>query len=204
MAINRKDLAPLQLPAVVLIATLALSAWIVNLSNSHLRSAQQQLRSEKTATEEARRRFHRTDEEKAMIQRYLPAYRDLVQQSFIGSERRIEWIDALRAADRRTTLLGVEYQVEAQKAYGAGRFADTTLGQRLRSSTMQISFGIVHEGDLINFLDALAARSAGLFSVNACSIEPANMVDPGPGRANLRARCEIQWITIAPAKEPSG
>lgn len=203
MAINRKDFAPLQLPLIVLAAIIGLSAWVVTLTNGALESAQLQLTSAKSATDVARRRFQRTDEEKAMIQRYLPAYQQLVKESFIGTERRIDWIDALRAADRRTALLGVEYQIEAQKSYGAGQFADKSLGQRLRSSTMLINFGIVHEGDLIQFLDALAARNAGLFSVNACSIEPINIVDPAPRRANLRARCEIQWITIAPATEPS-
>ena len=204
MALSRKDLAPLQLPLIVLAVAIGFSALVVNMSHDALRSAQLQLTRETAATNEARLRYQRTDQEKAMIERYLPAYRQLISESFIGTERRIDWIDALRAADRRTTLLGVEYQIEAQKPYSAGRFADKSLGQRVRSSSMLINFGIVHEGDLIQFLEALAARNAGLFSVTACAIEPLNMVDPAPRRANLRARCELQWITIAPASEPSG
>ncbi|HWQ38589.1 MAG TPA: hypothetical protein VNM24_08270 [Burkholderiales bacterium] len=200
MRLTWKNLSSLWLPGVVLAAAVAAGALIVRYANADLARAQQRLAAQTAALDEARRRFQRSDEEKAAILRYLPAYQALQQEGFVGGERRIEWIEGLRAADRKAGLDGVQFRIDPQEPFQHPAAAGV-IAQRLRRSTMKLTLGLTHELDLLEFLDALRAQSAGLFSVRACAMtgQPG---DPAPRRANLQAECEIDWLTVA-AAEPS-
>lgn len=195
-----KDLPSLWLPGAVLLAAIAVGWTIVRYANADLARAQQRLAAQTAALDEARRRFQRSDEEKATILRYLPAYQALQQEGFVGGERRIEWIEGLRAADRKADLDGVQFRIDPQEQFQHPA-AGGVIAERLRRSTMKLTLGLTHELDLLEFLEALRAQSAGLFSVRACVLtgQPG---DPAPRRANLQAECEIDWLTVA-AAEPN-
>ncbi len=61
---------------------------------------------------------------------------------------------------------------------------------------MKISLGLLHEGDLMRFLGTLARQGLGVFAVNQCSLE--HLVSGGGNQPNLRAECELAWITLRP------
>lgn len=202
MKLERKDLLPLRLPAVALIAAVIASVLLVNFSGERYAIEQQRVRATRTQMEEASKRYRDSDLEKEMISRYLPKYRALEARGFIGSENRISWIDALRIADQRAGGFGVQYQLSAQSPY-KGLLSDDPIATRLRRSTMDIRFGIVHEGQFLAFLDALEAQDAGMFALRSCSLEPIHMDKPQPRTQNLNARCEIDWVTLVPPEAAS-
>jgi type II secretory pathway pseudopilin PulG len=199
--ISTNQLIPLRVPAAVLLAVLVASWLIVASSERRLDNAEARLRAQKVALDEVRNRYQRSDDEKATILRYLPEYQQLVDEGFIGPERRITWIEALREADAEAGLYGVEYQIDAQAPY-SGSEPSAPIEQRLRQSTMRLTFGVTHEGDLLRFLRGIERRRAGIIAVDSCSLQPvAGIASPAPRRANLTARCEIRWITAAPTAE---
>jgi hypothetical protein len=201
--ITAKDLLPLRLPALALAVALVFAWIVVGGSATRLADADTRLRAQKSMLDDVRNRYQRSDDERATIQRYLPEYRQLVQEGFIGAERRIAWIEALRDADTGTGLYGIEYQIDAQTPYSRALQAGT-ISQRLRQSTMRLNFGVTHEGDLLRFLRAMENKRAGIFAVDSCSLQPiAGSESPVPRRANLNARCEIRWMTVSPPEEPS-
>lgn len=204
MKINWKDLFPLQLPAATLVLS-ALSAWaLISFSGNLLQAAQDGEQRAANALENARMQYQRSGEEKESILRYKPAYEQLRAEGFVGAERRIAWLEALHNVDRAIGLFGVQYQIEAQQAYDGGpEFAN--LSNRLRSSKMTLDFGVTHEGDLLRLLEALKAQRVGLFSIRSCSLDPVGRdIAPEPKRPNLRAKCDIRWLTIqSPAEVKS-
>jgi hypothetical protein len=147
--------------------------------------------------EEAKKRYLDSDLEKAMISQYLPQYRDLQQRGFIGSENRINWIDALRIADQRAGNFGVQYQLSAQGPY-KGLLSGDPIASRLRRSTMDIRFRVVHEGQFLDFLEALEVQRAGMYALRSCTLEPTHRDEPQPRTQNLSAQCEIDWVTLTP------
>ena len=64
---------------------------------------------------------------------------------------------------------------------------------------MKLSFQLLHEGDLMNFLTALGKQGAGFFSVNECKLDRLNTGGSIRFQPNLRADCDIAWITLRPA-----
>jgi hypothetical protein len=197
MKIDRKDLLPLRLPVVALLASLALTVWLIDNSANRRASEIERLREARVKADEATTRFHDSDLERDVIAQYLPRYRALEQRGFIGSENRANWIDALRIADQQAGRFGVQYQLSAQGPY-KGMLSAEPIATRLRSSTMNISFGLVHEGQFLTFLDVLETQRAGMFALRACSLEPVHKDQPQPKIRNLTAACQIDWVTLLP------
>ena len=197
MNIERKDLAPLRLPIGALVAAIVVSFLMINYSSERRGMAAERMRAASAQTDEARKRYQDSDLEKEMISRYLPQYKALEQRGFIGSENRINWIDALRIADQQTGNFGVQYQLSAQGPY-KGLLSNDPIATRLRRSTMDIRFGVVHEGQFLNFLTALEEQGAGMYALRSCSLEPVHRDIPQPRTRNLSARCEIDWLTLVP------
>lgn len=196
MKFNRKNLAPLRLPLVVLLVA-GVAAWtLVDYSRGRLQAAQQEQQVATKALDSARVQYQRSGEEKESILRYKPAYEGLRQEGLVGAERRIAWLEALHNADRRVGLFGVQYKIEPQQKYD-GALNLPNLGDRLRSSQMSLDFGVAHEGDLLRFLESLKDQKVGLFSIRSCSLDPAGRdAVPAPRRPNLSAKCDIRWLTI--------
>lgn len=203
MNLTFKDFALMRLPVAVLVATLVLSAVLVKASLVQQKATDKQRRAQVAALKEAHDRFQRSGEEHAAIREYLPAYRRLQDEGLVGAEQRIEWIESLRAANKQAGLFGVNYQLEARKPFnlvGQGN----PVAQYLQQSDMKLSFGLVHEGDLMRFLQMLEARRSGMFFVRSCVIDRPSRIDsPAPRQPNLNATCDLSWLTIDPGKKGS-
>lgn len=200
MSIDRKDLKPLRWPAAALVASIIFSALLINYVDGRSSVAAERVRMARVNANEAKRRYQDSDVEKAMISQYLPEYRELQTRGFIGSENRLKWIDALRTADRQLGEFGVQYELSAQGAY-KGPLSSEPVAVRLRQSTMNIRFAVVHEGHFLAFVDALEAQRAGTYSLRSCTLEPVHGDKPQPRTRNLSASCQIDWVTMQPPEK---
>ena len=200
MNIDRKDLKPIRLPAAVLVASVIFSALLIDYAEGKYSVVADQVRIARVSANEAKRRYQDSDIEKAMISQYLPEYRELQKRGFIGSENRLKWIDALRTVDRTLGNFGVQYQLSAQGTY-KGPLSNEPVADRLRQSTMDIRFGVIHEGHFLAFVEALEAQQAGTYSLRSCALEPVHGDKPQPRTRNLSANCQIDWITMQPPEK---
>lgn len=200
MNIDWKDLKPIRLPAAVLIASVIFSTLLIDYAEGKYSVVADQVRIARVGANEAKRRYHDSDIEKAMISQYLPEYKALQARGFIGSENRLKWIDALRTVDRGLGNFGVQYQLSAQGTY-KGPLSDEPVAARLRESSMEIRFGVVHEGHFLAFVAALEAQQPGIYSLRSCSLEPAHSDKPQPRARNLNANCQIDWVTMQPPEK---
>jgi hypothetical protein len=204
MNLTLRDFASMRLPLAVFIVVAIVSAVLVRYTSAQHASAESQRRAQETALREARTRFDASGQEREAILRFLPAYRKLEQDGLVGDEKRIEWVESLRNANRQAGLFGVAYQLESRKPFALPGITGP-VAQHIRFSEMKLSFGLMHEGDLMRFLEALDAQHSGLFLINRCSIDRPVRADtpPAPRQSNLNAKCELSWLTIAPGKNGS-
>jgi hypothetical protein len=96
-------------------------------------------------------------------------------------------------------MMGAEYQISTQQPYP---FAQELNGARLgmAQSLMRLNLRLAHEGELMRFFRSLESQNAGAFDINQCVLQRINVgSDVAGGQPNLRAECELAWITINPA-----
>jgi hypothetical protein len=197
MKITGKDLTRLKFPALIFLAAATVSVALVSLSSGYRDRVERELRIQENALRDARNRYQRSGDEREIILRYLPVYQQLQQQGFIGAERRINWLEGLRLANAEAGLFGVDYQLRAQEPFPLADKSNP-IASRVLHSQMNVSMGLVHEGDLMRFLHALAAQQAGLFALTSCILERNGLSSaPAARQANLAAQCKLSWVTVS-------
>jgi len=193
--VNADDLRALRTPLIALAAVIAAGAGLLYYTDLTLKSAQRQLAQQESQLREARTKLQKAGEEKAVILRYLESYRYLQKVGFIGDEQRINWLDGLRLTNQQAQLSGIDYQISAQQPYPFT--AELDAGQlKLYQSVMKLNFRLLHEGDLLRFLNTLAKQGAGVFSIDQCVLERIAGPEAIRYQPNLTANCTLTWITV--------
>jgi hypothetical protein len=192
------DLLGLKYPLAALAAMVAIGAAAVYFTDDAHEGAKRELVQQQKLLQEARTKLQRSGDEKQLIVRFLDDYHNLERVGFVGEEQRINWLDGLRLTNQQTQLFGVDYQIGAQQAYPFASEFDP--GQLvIRQSLMKVTFSLLHENDLMRFLETLAKQGVGVFAVNQCTL---NRIAMGGGairyQPNLSAECELAWITVTP------
>ena len=196
--ITLQDLRVLRIPLAILVIISVFSIAGIIVSRNNLQQADLALKNQQTTLNQAQHRFRQSGEEKDIIIRHLPAYRELEKQGFIGAEHRINWLDALRTTNQAHQMFGVEYQIAAQQPYPTGAGIDSGPFQ-LRQSPMKLSFKLLHEGDLMRFFTTLAQLKVGVFTIEECDLQRAgNNIPTIRYQPTLQAECQLNWLTITP------
>lgn len=194
---NWNALRALKAPLVTLTTVIVIGASLLYYIDFALTKAKRELAQQQSKVRDARARLQKSRDENAVIARYLGNYQYLQQIGFIGDERRINWLDALHFTNQQRRLFGVSYQIGAQQPYPYASELDP--GQlTLHQSVMKVTVRLLHEGDLIPFLGTLAQQSAGVFSVDQCVMERVDVAGSARNQPNVRADCELAWITLRP------
>lgn len=194
---NRNALLALKAPLVTLIAVIVIGVSLLYYIDFALTKAKRELAQQQSNVRDARARLQKARDDNAIIARNLNSYQNLQQIGFIGDEQRINWLDALRFANQQRRLFGVSYQIGTQEPYPyASEFNPGQL--TLHQSAMKVTLRLLHEGDLIPFLGTLAQQRVGVFSVDQCTMERVDTGGSARNRFNVRADCELAWITLRP------
>ncbi len=198
MSLSSRHLAALKLPLAVLAIVAIAGAGAVSWTRAQIKQAERTLAAQEAQLKEARSRFQRSGEERDLIVRFLPPFQELRTRGLIGPEERINWVEALRNANHQAQMFGAEYQITTQQPYPyAQELNAARLG--MAQSLMKLSLRLSHEGELMRFFRLLERQNAGAFDINQCVLQRINPGADGGAQANLRAECELAWVTINPA-----
>ncbi|HSF48770.1 MAG TPA: hypothetical protein VLA73_10445 [Burkholderiales bacterium] len=196
MIFTPQTLYALRLPLFMLIAVLALGAYMMERMVDKQQAALDRLEREQGHLREARQRYEQSGQERALIERYLPEYRRLEREGFIGPGARVNWLDALRVADQQVELFGAEYELGPQKAYPTAPGGDQLPMSR---APMKISFQLLHEADLTRFFLILREQRVGIFELNQCTLARIGAQSAlARYEPKLQAECEVSWVTVTP------
>ena len=187
----------LRIPLLVLFIVSIAAIAGVYLAHQWTAATQVQLDQAQAALIGIRQKSTQADQEKLLIQRYREAYEELRRSGTIGPEQRVNWLDALRAANQDAHTLGVDYQLSQQSA--APIKLDTG-SYKLQQTTMKLHIKLLHEEDLLNFLHALDNQHAGLYLLQGCNVSRSTSgVFSARFETKLNAECELAWLSLADA-----
>jgi len=189
------ELKKLALPLAILVALLAAGAGLIYWAQQAQRGALQQLAAARTERSQAQERLTRIAEEEKEVNDKLAVYRRLKSLRILGEEQRLEWADAMTRIRTSRELLDLRYIVERQRLLvsAPGKPANVDF----YASTMKVDVALLHEGDLLGFLNELRDSGNAYYAVKRCNLTRTDATATGASIVpRLRAECEIDLITI--------
>ena len=196
MSLSPQDWRKLRYPIIGLGAALIVIGLLVSFADQYRTKNETALLTQQNMLNQARQKFQSSGLEKDTIIQYLPAYNDLLATGFVGEERRIEWIEALRNIHAKHKLFSIDYSIGLQEAYKPS-FLPNLGNFRLNRSVMSLKLDMLHEGDMLAIIDGLREQTTP-FIVRDCKIQRpiGAVVNSKNVAANMQAECEIDWLTL--------
>lgn len=195
MIAGADELRKLVLPGALSLLLAASGAGLVWSSGQNLAGAKNRLAAARAEHLQTQERLMRIADEEREVKEKLAVYRRLEALGILGPEKRIEWADAIARIRKERELLDLRYRVERQKLLVSvsGKPAPVDFYE----STMKVQIALLHEEDLLRFLQDLRESGNAYYSVKHCRIDRAGQQATGSGIApRLRADCEIELITV--------
>jgi len=194
MKFSTKDLPHIRGLLIMLALALLLGTVVVYVSNGVLTEAHQAKIIADREWSEARSKLERTKNEQEDLQGYYHQYQALVEQNVIGQERRLDWIEAIEKIRNQLNIFSVKYKLEPQETLNLGT---NSLGNSfdLYQSNMTLNFSLLHEGQLLDFFDALT-ETKGMYLLESCSLTRNDVVRQLRFTPNIQAECSLGWITL--------
>lgn len=196
MTLTQKDWRKLRFPIIALGLAMIGVGLLASYADQYRTKKEAAMLSEEGLYRQARQKFESSGLEKETIIKYLPEYNELLSKGFIGEERRIEWIERLRQIHGQYNLFSIDYSIGQQEKYKPS-FVQNIGSHVMNRSVMELRLDMLHEGDLINLLEDLHENTPP-FMVRDCEITRPIGAEVNTKKvvANLKAACEIDWITL--------
>ena len=195
MMLSRQDLPLIRGTLLLLAAVVALGAAAVWGSGHFEKRMQDRLQETQNTLSATRNQFQQVRQEQEDIRRYQARYQELVAMGLIGEEKRLEWMESIARIRRERKLFEISYEIAPQQPIATDPSLPTGDFQLL-GSRITVRFGLLHEGDLVNFLEDLGKQGTGLYVVQQCLISRAAAAPPEALQPSLDAACTLTWLTL--------
>lgn len=186
--------------SVAFAATLLLaSAGIVFATRGRLEDARQENRQAVAQRGDIQARLAHARDEEREIRARIFRYQELAERGILGRERRLDWVEDIAHIQAARRLIDVQYELSPQRPVGDDILpgGGSAGSHEFMASTMRLRMQLLHEGDLIGFLDDLKEGAQPLLIVRDCAMERLQGDVPGHApQARIAADCTLDWITL--------
>jgi hypothetical protein len=174
--------------AVILIAlAIAAGLW----TSAGARKAQSERDAAAARNAEVERRLARVRTEEQEIKARTQQFQQMEQAGIIGQEKRLDWTELLRDLQHQLRLPGISYEFGPQVPLET----TTDTGYAYHSSPLKIQLRLLHEEDLLNFINRLQREAKAMILVRGCKLIRSPAANSAGG-AQLNAECTMEWITL--------
>ncbi len=203
MRITRADLKELRVAIGAAVIMAALGIGCVVASDSSLRQASTENAAAKQRRSEAQKRVEQVAEEEREIRRNLVFYQSMIDRGMTSDQSRLDLIDAIANIKKQRRLFEIRYEIAPQKPLDYANIRPAG-GLDLVASRMKLEILLLHEQDLLGFLDDLTASGRTYISVRGCTVsrtdagmQPSLAVVP-----RLRSECQLDLVAVKQTKAP--
>ena len=196
MKLGASDLKGLRLPmaACVVLALAGVACYFA--ADDYLQETKKLAAATSAQRAEVQTKLASANEEEREIKANLQQYQALAARGIVGEEKRLDWIDTITAIKNERRLFNIGYSIEAQKELDYPGFAPGG-GVKFVYSRVKIEMQLLHEEDLLNFIDDLTRRGKSYLSVRSCDVQRSDRGSGGTTLApRLQATCVFDLITI--------
>ncbi len=192
MILKREDFPSIAFSLALLLSAVSASFALPFISQRFLqRMVLEEARSEK-ALLDANEKIREAARERESISIFKAAYGRLVTRGVIGNFERLDLVEHLDEAG--SSVFSMQYSVSPQEKIPEPGFYSIDVNRAT------VNLDVLHEGKLLDFLDALEAKSRGLFLVEGCAMERIEGESAISFAPHLKAGCSLMWVTLEAVK----
>ena len=179
----------------ILVASIAIAVGMV--AGSHWFMERQKRESAALAkrTGEGRARVETARRERDSLEQSSDVFRTLVERGLLETERRLDLVELLNGLRVRHQLFSLDYEIGAQRPLTLSGGVSLTAVDVL-ASRVRLRARALHEGDMLDFIEALSQSRQGFYPVERCHMK---RVEPRGNEAlepRVEADCTLEWITL--------
>lgn len=196
MKLGRDDLKQLGLPSAGCLILVLAAVGCYFAAENYLQKTKTQAVAASAQRAEVQAKLASANEEEREIKASLQQYQVLAARGIIGEEKRLDWVDTVTAIKNERRLFNIGYSIEPQKELAYPGLS-TGGSVRFMFSRVKMNLQLLHEEDLLNFIDELARRGKPYLSVRSCNVwreAPPSGTTLAP---RLGADCVFDLITIS-------
>jgi hypothetical protein len=189
----RDDFPFIRNASITLLVCILIAAALVSGSEYMFKKEIQAKAAVQPIYDQAREKYLRAENEKREIHDFQPKYKQLIAKGFIGEEKRLDWMEGIKRIQAERALPPIEYEISAQQPFQEDPTLETG-ALELRASKMAVKMSLLHEVDLLDFLDDLKSTQA--YALHDCNIKRARFNIQDKLASRLYAECSLYWITL--------
>jgi len=196
MRFTPEEIRKLALPVLAALLLLGAGGGVIWGAETALKAAQRQAAVAQRERQLSTERLARIAEEEREVKEKINVYQRLKALNIIGEERRLEWADAIARIRAQRELLDLRYRVERQRQLLSAPGKPGNID--FYASTMRVELQLLHEEDLLRFLNDLRDSGNAYYSVRNCGMSRTGSASAGAATMapRLRAECTIDLITL--------
>ena len=200
MKLGRRDIKKLGLPVAACLALILAAAACYYFADDYLQETRNLGTAAAAQRADVQSRLASANEEEREIEASLQQYQALAARGIIGEENRLDWVDTVTAIKNERRLFNINYSIEPQKELDYPGFSPGG-SVKFMVSHVKIAMQLLHEEDLLNFIDDLTRRGKPYLSGRSCNVRREGSSAGGTTLApRLQADCMFDLITISHSK----
>lgn len=151
-----------------------------------------------------RNKIDEANKNNQILVQHEDTFKRLVDESVIGDENRLSWVEVVQNVVESRKLTSVKYDIASRVLLDKKLLDKKYKDIDVFKSVMSLDMKLIHEGDLFVMLNALKNEAKGLVTVDKCDIELVNKniiegVIAQGDTVNMSAYCELSWYTLKKA-----
>src|ERR1039457_3989550 len=178
-------------------ASILLSGVILYSSNEYADFTQKDRGAAQSQMNDARNRLTMARQDQENLSIFSREYDTLETNKIIGDDHRLDWMEGLEKLRNQNLVIGFRYNIAPKKIYAPHPAIDSGIFD-IHYSEMKLQFDLLHEGQLLNFFDALRNQIKAWYQLEGCTLQRSAAEEKAatPTATHIKAECNGGWITL--------
>jgi hypothetical protein len=176
-------------------ASILLSGLILYSSSRYAQTTQKDQRTAQSQMNDAHNRLTMATQDQASLADFSKEYDTLEKNKIIGDDHRLDWMEGLEKIRNQNHVVDFRYSIAPQKIYAPQPAIDSG-NFDIHYSEMKLQFDLRHEGQLLDFFDALRSQIQGHYQLESCTVQRDDAAEDAGTPMHLKGECNGGWITL--------
>ena len=194
MKITKSDFGVMRRSLITLTIAIICSMLLIYFSNQQTSRAERNWNAAQQRLSTAQNELNNARWDYENLFKYQDEYEASISRDLIGNEPRLDWVESLERLRQQNLVSDMHYNIGPQKPYTAQMPIDSGSFD-IKYSEMKLQLDLLHEGQLIDFFDALRTQIKGWYQLEECNIVR-SAGDSKNVAIQLHADCSGGWVTL--------